>query len=351
MHAKMKVGREKAEDIFFTFVLVLVSLMAATGTVLAQQADRVYRVVSLLPGRPGWVVPPPEKWTGPPGAYRDFLRDKGFVVGKNLVLEVRHADGDASRLPTVATSVVASKPDAIVTSATAATVAAMQATKTIPILLAGVGAPVEKGFVASLARPGGNVTGTAGSIGNPKLWQLLRDVAPTTRRAGLLMYGPNMQTPMNASYLPEALARLSIQAAAVDIEAIDLTVNTQEELEPKLAELARRGDATLYLLADPVLFQWRTSILEIASRYRLPTVCSYWEWGAAGCLASYSEDPYEMFKSLAGQIDKILRGIKPADIPVEQATKFKLIINAKSAKAIGLSVPSALLVAADEVIE
>jgi ABC-type uncharacterized transport system substrate-binding protein len=307
--------------------------------------------VSFLPGRPGWVIPPPEKWTGMPGTYRDLLRDKGYVVGKNLVLEVQHADGDVSRLPVVANSIVASKPDVIVTGGTLATVAAMQATNTIPILLAGVGAPVEKRLVTSLHKPGGNVTGTAAAIGNPKLWQLLREVAPTTRRAGLFMYGPNMYSHLNASYLLEALSRIRGQAAAVGIEVIDLTVNRQEEVEPKLAELAGRGDAALYILVDPLLTGWRASILEMAFRHRLPTVCAGWGWSEAGCLVSYGEDLYEQNMRLVAQIDKVLRGTKPADIPVEQATKFNLVINAKSAKALGLTVPLALLANADEVIE
>jgi putative ABC transport system substrate-binding protein len=328
--------------------LTLLAVVVGVGSGSAQQTDRIYKIVTFVTGLPV------EKWTGPPAAFRDALRDRGYVVGKNLVIEVRHGDGEVARLATVAETVVASKPDVILTFATAPTVAAMQATKTIPIIFSGVGGPVEKGIVASLAKPGGNATGTVGMISNAKMWQLLHEIAPATRRAGFLVYAPNTLRGISNpfEYRADMLSRNRRDAEAAGIELIDMFVDTRDELEAKLAELAAGGNAGIFIVTDPVLFSWRSSILNIASRYSLPTVCAQWlEWAAEGCLATYGEDPYEERRDRAGQVDKVPKGTKPADIPVQQPTKINLIINAKTAKTLGLTVPPAVLAVADEVIE
>lgn len=163
----------------------LLALMVDAGAASAQQPGRVYKIGWLWIGRPGYVPVPIEKWTTGGAAFRDSLRDSGYVVGKNLVVDVRHASGDAARLEAEAEALVAMGVDVIVTQGTPPTVAAMKATKRLPIVFEGVGDPVEKGIVASFARPGGNVTGMAVLIAGAKQWQLLHEIAPAVRRAGV----------------------------------------------------------------------------------------------------------------------------------------------------------------------
>jgi putative ABC transport system substrate-binding protein len=329
------------------------ALMFDIGAAVAQQDGHVYRIGFLSIGRPGLVSEPPEKWTGQIATFRDTLRDSGFVVGKNLVIDLRQAEGDVTRLAALAEALVASNPDVIVSPGTPSTIAAMQATKTLPIVFPGVGDPVEKGIVASLAKPGGNVTGIAVNVETSKLWQILRDIAPTTQRAGLLRNGlnnyANRSTP---EFRALSTSRHRTYAAAAGIELVEMAVTTVEEIEPKFADIASHGNAAIYILTDETLFSWRSAIMAMASRHRLLTTCVQTpEWGAAGCLATYGEDPHDRMQRAAAQVVKILNGAKPADTPVEQPMRFKLIINTKTAKALGLTVPPSLLHAADEVIE
>ena len=331
----------------------LLALMIDVDAASAQQSGRVYRIGWLWVGRQGLVREPIEKWTGPDGAFRDALRDSGYVVGKNLVVDVRDAQGDVSRLPALAEALVASQPDLLVSPGTAATVAAMRATKTIPIVFPGVGAPVERGIVKSLANHGGNATGIAVNVSNPKMWQLLRDAAPAPQRVGYVFYAPNSyaqnRTP---EFRAGRMVKLGIESAQAGFELVDSGVDSLDELEPKVAALASSGEAALFMATDIVLFSWRVEIMAMAMRYRLPTACAQWfGWGEAGCLITYGEDEYDLARRAAAQAAKILNGTKPSDIPIEQPTKFKLIVNAKTAKALGLTVSPSLLALADEVIE
>ena len=274
-------------------------------------------------------------------------------MGKNLVVDVRDAQGDVSRLPALAEALVATHPDVLVTSGTAPTVAAMRATKTIPIVFPGVGSPVERGIVKSLVNHGGNATGQAVNLGNPKMWQLLRDASPALRRVGRVAYAPNSfaqgRTP---EYRANLMARFGAESAQAGFELVDLGVDSLDELEPKVAALAGRGEAALFMATDVTLFTWRAQIMAMAMRYRLPTACSQWfGWGEAGCLITYGEDTDDIGRRAAAQVVKILNGTKPSDIPIEQPTKFKLIVNAKTAKALGLTLPPSLLALANEVIE
>ena len=326
--------------------------MVDIGAASAQQPGRVYRIGWLWTGARG-LVQPFEQFTGSAGALREALRDSGYVVGKNLVVEVRDAQGDVSRLPALAEALVATDPDVLVTPGTAPTVAAMRATKTIPIVFPGVGSPVERGIVKSLANHGGNATGQAVNIGNPKMWQLLRDAAPALRRVGRVAYAPNSfaqgSTP---EYRASLMARFGAESAQAGFELVDLGVDSLDELEPKIAALAGRGEAALFMATDVVLITWHTQIMAMAMRYRLPTACSQWfGWGEAGCLITYGEDQSDIGRRAGEQAVKILKGTKPSDIPIEQPTKFKLIVNAKTANALGLTLPPSLLALADEVIE
>jgi len=330
------------------FAWILLVSMVDIGTAPAQQTDRVYKIGWLWLGRPGLVQVPMEKWTGSPGAaFRDALRDSGYVLGKNFIVDVRHGHGEVARLAAAASSLVSSDVDLIVTVGTAPTIAAMQATRRIPIVFVGAHDPVGKGLVASLANPGGNVTGMAVQVAGPKIYQLLRDIAPAIRRAGLLNYWPNVPE----QYRETGRTNSKAAAAAIGVELIPLRVTDRDELEPKLAELAGAGDGGLIISSDATLLQWSAYILATALRHQLVTVCDELEWVAAGCLITYAEDPYVRLRRAAGLVNKILKGTRPADIPVEEPTTFKLVINARTAKALDLAVPPSLLAIADEVIE
>jgi len=331
----------------------LLVLMADGDAASAQQPGRVYRIGYLWIGRPDFVPQPFEQWTGPGATFRDVLRDAGFVSGKNLVVDYRHAQGDVGRLEAEAQSLVASGVDVLVPGGTAPTAAAIRATKRIPIVFDGVGSPVEKGFVASLANPGGNVTGIAVGINGPKLWQFLRDIAPATRRGGALIYAPNnYANAVDPAYRAKARERIGADAAAAGVEFVDLNVDTLEEIESRFAELGNGGGAGVVVYTDSTLFAWRSSIVEMVLRHRLPTVCLQWlGWAEAGCLVTYGEDFHAIARGSATMVAKVLKGLKPADIPVEQPTHFKLIINLRTAKALDLTVPPSLLAQADEIIE
>jgi putative ABC transport system substrate-binding protein len=334
--------------------LIIVALIVDISTAASQQPGRVYRIGWLWVGEAGKADAPIEKWLGNFGTFRDELKDRGYVVGKNLVVDARSAQGDVSRLPALAEALIATQPDVLVTPGTAPTVAAMRATKTIPIVFPGVGSPVERGIVKSLVNHGGNATGQAVNIGNPKMWEMLRDAAPTVRHAGIVAYAPNsLATDRSPEYRARRLQSLYGESAQAGFALADLMVDSLDELDAKVAVLASGGQAALYMATDVTLFSWRVQIMEIAMRHRLPTACAQWfGWGEVGCLITYGEDGNdELGRRAAVQVIRILNGTKPSDIPIEQPTKFKLIVNAKTAKTLGLTLPPSMLVMADEVIE
>jgi putative ABC transport system substrate-binding protein len=330
---------------------MLLVLTVDVSAASAQEPGRVYTIGWLWTGTPGLAQLPMEKWEGPSGVFRDTFKDAGFVLGKNLVVEIRHAHGDVSRLAAEAEALVASNVDVIVAAGTAPTQAAVRTTKRIPIVFNGVGSPAAKGLVASLSKPGGNVTGMAVQLPGAKSWQLLRDIAPATRRGGGLVDAANSFA-LDPAYRGPAIAKYAADATAAGIEFVDLSVSRLEEIEAAFAGLAKDGPSGVVVFTSNTLFEWRTSIVEMALRHRLPTVCLQWlPWGQAGCLVTYGEDFYAMNRGTAAMVIKVLRGAKPADIPVEQPTRFKLIINAKTAEALGLTVPTSLHILADQVIE
>jgi putative ABC transport system substrate-binding protein len=331
----------------------LLALGASIGSASAQQPDRVYKIGWLDLGRPGMVFHPFDKWSGSSAAFPTTLREKGFISGKNLVIEWRQADGDVTKLRAQADALVATGPDVIVAGGTPSVVAAMQATRTIPIVFPGVGDPVGKGIVASLAKPGGNVTGMAVNTGNPKMWQMLKDVAPHLKRVSGLSNALNSYGMQDVAALrAKATEALRVEAATVGLDYTPMRISTQDEIEPAMARLAAEGDAGIVIFTDQTLIDWREPIMAAALRHRLPTVCSQWfQWAEAGCVLTYGEDWTAMRRGAALQIAQILRGAKPADIPVEQPTTFRLVVNARSAKALGLTIPVPVSVIADEVIE
>src|SRR5262245_8388445 len=278
-------------------------------------------------------------------AFVQRLRELAWIDGRNLSIEYRWAEGRNERYAEIATEFVRLKVDVIVTSATPATLAAKQATAVIPIVFAGAADPVRTDPVASLARPGGNVTGLANQQSDTvgKKLEFLREVVPDLRRLAIMV---NVGNPASVLDMGEAQATARTLGLAVTTSEI----RRAEDIAPAFEALKDRADA-LYLCPDPLMNTNRTRINILAVGARLPTMHGYREYVEAGGLMSYGPNIPDQFRRAADYVDKILRGAKPADIPVEQPTKFALVINLTTAKVLGLAVPSTLLARADEVIE
>jgi putative tryptophan/tyrosine transport system substrate-binding protein len=278
-------------------------------------------------------------------AFVQRLRELTWIDGRNLAIEYRWAEGRNERYAENAAEFVRLKVDVIVTSATPPTLAAKQATAVIPIVFAAVSDPVGSGLVASLARPGGNITGLANQISDTagKKLELLREVVPGLRRLAIMV---NVGNPGSVLDMGEA----EVTARMVGLEVTTYEIRRADDIAPAFEALKDRADA-LYLCPDPLLNTNRTRINILAVGARLPTMHGVREYVEAGGLMSYGPNLPNHFRRAADFVDKILRGTKPAEIPVEQPTKFDLIINLTTAKALGLEVPPTLLARADEVIE
>ena len=278
-------------------------------------------------------------------AFEKRLGELGWVNGRTVAIEFRWAEARADRYAEIAAELVKLKVDVIVTWASAPVLAAKQTTTLVPIVFAAQMDPVGAGVVASLARPGGNVTGlsiqqtdTAG-----KRLELLREVVPHLSRLAILA---------NIGAAGAVLEMREVQATArtLGLEATALEIRQAEDIVPGIEGLKNRTDA-LYVATDPLVFTNRFRINTLAQDARLPTIYGSREYADAGALMSYGPNFADLFRRAADYVDKILRGAKPADIPVEQPTKFDLVINLKTAKALGLTVPASVLLRADEVIE
>ncbi|HEY2529864.1 MAG TPA: ABC transporter substrate-binding protein [Xanthobacteraceae bacterium] len=276
------------------------------------------------------------------GPFPQALRDLGYFEGKNIQIEMRSAEGEANRLPGLAAELVRSKIDIIVASQTPAIVAARNATSDIPIIMAPAGDPVALGLVASLARPGGNITGlsAAGPEVAAKSLELIREIVPAARRVAALGNA-------NDPFVRPFLEQIEKGAPMVRLEIQPIMVRDSDELERAFAAMAQeRADAVVIQGSLPV-----KSTLELALKYHLPAFASQKSVAQAGAVVSYSADFAERGHKIAGYVDNILKGAKPAELPVQQPTKYELVINLKSAKALGLTIPESVLVRADEVIE
>jgi len=306
----------------------------------AQQPKKVPRIGCLYAGSPSTQSDRIE-------AFRHGLRELGYVEGKNIIIEYRHAEGKLDRLPALAAELVRLKVDIIITGGAPATVAAKEATSTIPIVMTQVGDPVGTGFVASLARPGGNITGlsTLGPELSGKRLELLKEIVPKLSRVAV--FGTSTQ-PGNAQVLKEI--ELAAKALGVKLQYIDV-------LSPKDIETAfraatkERAEAVLFLVSGPVVGAHRTQFVELAVKSRLPVIYPTPTLMEAGGLMSYGVNNTDLDRRAATYVDKILKGTKPADLPVEQPKKFEFIINLKAAKQIGLTIPPNVLVRADRVIK
>jgi len=278
-------------------------------------------------------------------AFVQRLSELRWVIGSTVAIEYRWAEGRNDRFAELAAEFVRLKVDAIVTSGTPSVLALMQATSSIPIVFVAVGDPVANGLVKSLARPGGNVTGLSNQTRDlaGKRVEILREVIPGLRRLAILA---------NVGNDAVVLEMRDAQAAArtLGYEVATLEIRRSDDIAPAFETLRDRADA-IYIVIDALVVINRVSINTLALNARLPTMHAFRESVEAGGLISYGPNFPELWRRSAEYIDKILRGAKPADIPVEQPTKFDLVINLKTAKALGLSVPPALLARADDVIE
>jgi putative ABC transport system substrate-binding protein len=286
-----------------------------------------------------------QAWSQWIAAFLRRLPELGWIEGRNVAIEVRWAEGRSERFAEIADEFVRLKVDVIVTAGTAPVIAAKKATSVIPIVFAGAGDPVATGMVASLARPGGNVTGLSiqhTDLGRKRLGLLL-EVVPGLRRLAIMA---------NRS-APNALLEVDeVQAAArtLGLEVATFDIRRAEDIAPAFAALKGRADA-LFVVSDPLVSSHRIQIHALALEARLPTASGLRDYVEDGGLMSYGAHLTAVFGRAAGFVDKILRGTKPADIPVEQPTKFDLVVNLITAKALGLTIPSSLLARADAVIE
>ena len=314
--------------------------LAAPLASFAQQQGKVWRV--------GFLGLRSQTASNPSAAYGAFLqgmRELGYVEGKNLLIEWRFADGKVERLLGLAAELVQLKVDVIVAAGVQPTSAAQKATATIPIVMGNGIDPVGSGFVASLARPGGNITGLSNLLGDlsPKHFEMLRSMAPKLSRVAILL------NPTNSGH---ATILKAVQTATQksSVKILPVQARNPQEIEGAFSTMTQKNAEAVIVASDPFFNQQRRQIAELAGKSRLPSVAAVREYVEAGGLMSYGPSFVENYRRAATYVDKVLKGAKPADLPVEQPTNFELFINRKTAKALGLAVPRELLLRADEVI-
>lgn len=325
-----------------TLITTLLLLGAAPLPAGAQPMGKVWRIgyLSLTSDTDAY-----RPWLA---ALNDGLRDLGYVDGGNIAIETRYAAGQIERLSTLAAELVRLNVDVLVAAPAGSALAAKNATRTIPIVFIGEPDPVGTALVASLARPGGNVTGLADAHADlvPKRLDLLKQVVPASSRVGILW---NPANPGTASQLKIAEGA----APAVGLTALPVEVKgpRRGDLDRAFATIAKEHLGSLLVIGDSTLGVQRDRIAELSIKHRLPTSASHGRWAEGGLLMSYGTDFVDLFRRSASLVDRILRGAKPADLPVEQPTKFELVINMHTAKALGLAISPSLLSRADRVIE
>ena len=321
-------------------VLALIGfILASSHFAEAQQPKKVLRIGILFGGRPPAVSDRLE-------AFRQALNELGYVEGKNIVIEARYAEGKLDQLPALASELVRLNSDVIVTGGPQSTRSAKNATSTIPIVMGQDSDPVGSGFVASLARPGGNISGLSNfnaELGGKRL-ELLKEIVPKLSRMTVI---GNSTEPANALFLKEA----HLGAAALGIKLQYADVRGTKDLEAGFLEATKgRADAVLVLAAS-ILFSQRTKIADLAAKRQLPAMYISREFVEDGGLISYGTSVPDLFRRAAIYADKILKGANPGDLPIEQPTKFELVINLKAAKQIGLAIPANVLARADKVVK
>ncbi len=322
--------------LILTLALGILLVPLAAG---AQQAGKVYRIGFLGTSSPATAGHLPQ-------VFVQGLRALGYVEGQNITIEYRWAEGKLERLPDLVADLIRLKVDVIVSSASPAIRAAKQQTSTIPIVMAGATDPVGAGFVASLARPGGNVTGLSmleTELSGKRL-ELLKETLPNLSRVALLW---------NPTHPGQALALKDTQEAAraLGVTLISMEVRTREDFESVFGAIAKERAGALSVLLNPLTFSHRGQLTALAAKHRLPAMYAIREFVDAGGLMAYGPSFPDSYRRAATYVDKILKGAKPGDLPVEQPTKLELVINIKTAKALGLTIPQSMFIRADEVIQ
>jgi putative tryptophan/tyrosine transport system substrate-binding protein len=322
------------------FITVLGGAAAWPLAARAQQGGRIYRI--------GFLANDPTIPTQAAGqAFLDGLRESGFIEGKNVIIERRFAEGRRDRYAELATELVRLQVDIIVSSSSQATVAVKRATTTIPIVMLNLSDPIGQGIVASLAHPEGNITGLieddSAKIAAKRM-QLLKDAVPNAVHVAVLL------TP-DIPYTQSQWQQLQLAAPSLNVTLRPLAARQASELEGAFAAIGRDRSDALFVTGSPVNLVNRKLIIELAAKNRLPTMSGWREYTEAGSLMSYASVRADRFRRAAHYVGRILKGAKPADLPIEQPTKYELVINLKTAKFLNLEIPRDLLLVADEVIE
>jgi ABC-type uncharacterized transport system substrate-binding protein len=319
------------------FFVVITAILSSVHHVHAQQKVPIPRIGILRAS-----TPPPD---GTPDVFLEALRDLGYVEKKTILLEIRYAEGNRARLREFAKELVQLKVDAIFTASSPAIFALKQETKTIPIIIVSSSDPVQAGIIASLARPGGNITGMSliGSDLWPKRLELLKEIVPKVSRVAIFWNKSNTGMAVEAKATREA-------AGLMGVTLQDRGVKDADEIDAVFEAMTRERPDAFLALMDITLRAHRKRILEFLEKHRVPAIYESKDWAEAGGLISYGADGSAVTRRAAVQMDKILKGAKPADIPVEQPTKFEMVINLKTANQIGLTIPQNVLMRADKVI-
>ncbi len=317
------------------------ALLAAPLAAEAQQAAKVARIGFLAGNLAG--NPPTRE------AFRQGLRDLGYVEGRNVVIEYRDAEGKLERLPALAAELVALKVDVIVAPGTPAALAAKQATRTLPIVFPVAVDPVQSGLVTSLARPGGNVTGLSALIPElvGKCLEQLKQAVPGVSRVAVLWQPGGIDERTEKG----RMKRAEVAGRALGVRLQFVEARDPADFDRAFSDMTRARAGALTVLTSVMFVNERRRLADLAAKTRLPAVYAQREFVDAGGLMSYGPNVADLFRRAATYVDKILKGARPADLPVEQPTKFELVINLKTAKALGLTIPRSLLVRADEIIQ
>ena len=319
--------------------LVIALGAAALGAPDILLAQRVYRIAVLIHGT--------ERTLGARfEALRAGLRELGYIEGKNLSISIRWNEGGLERLPDLAEELLRSKPDVLVVAPVVAAAAAQKHTKTVPIVIASGGGVVKIGLAQSLARPGGNVTGLENQAEElvQKHIELLETIVPGITRLAVLNTGKYV-------FHDEAWRAAAQAAQVMKVTLIDVRVGAPRDLARLASICGKESCGGLYVMTDPLLTNWRAQIIEEAFRLRLPAVYPSIEFAEEGGLISYSQNIQEQYRRAAAYVDKILKGAKPGDLPIERPTIFELVVNLKTAKAFGLTIPNSILVQTTRIIE
>ena len=327
----------RAKTIGFAGVALCALLSALCGSAEAQQPARIHRIGILSPVSGSFFSAREE-------ALRQRLRELGYVEGKNIVIEYRYAEGKRERLPDLVAELVRLKVDIIVTTGPDATLAAKKASATIPIVFTAASDPLGTGLVSSLAQPGGNITGLslmAPDLDGKRL-ELLKEAVPKVARVAFLWQ------PGGRRNLP--LTKMEAAAKALGLKLLSLEVRSLDDFKSAFARAKREGAQALITTTGGLINTQQRRVLDFAAKNRLPAIYHYSEFVEAGGLMSYAPSYTDLYRRAADFVDKILKGTKPADIPVEQPTKFEFVVNLKAAKQIGITVAPNVLVRADKVI-